>query len=590
MPHILTPVRIVITLTASLLIAVSASAGTGKQPNIIIVLTDDQGYGDLSCHGNPVLKTPHLDKLHKESIRLTDFHVSPMCTPTRSQLLTGIDALKNGAMNVSSGRTLLRKDLVTLADVLAAAGYRTGIFGKWHLGDNYPYRPQDRGFHESIWFPSSHISSAPDYWQNDYFDDHYQHNGVVKQFKGYCTDIFFDEAMKWMKEQQARGKPFFAYIPLNSAHGPHYVPDHYRQKYKGQPPNRASFFGMIDNIDENMGKLETMLRESKLRDNTIMIFMTDNGGTAGVPLYNAGMRGQKITLYDGGHRVPCFIRWPDGKLQKPGDLDELTQVQDMMPTLIDLCGLQQPANTQFDGVSLAPLLRGKQNKLPDRMLVVQFSRMNAPVPKKGDAAVLWQKWRLVDNKELYDVSKDPGQKQDIAEKHPEIVAKLRAHYNQWWKGVAPKMNEFSRITIGSDKENPLMLSPADWQDVFLDQVRQVRIGLDRNGSWGLFVEQPGEYEITLRRWPKESGKTIRAALPLFKATDGTYPAGKGLPVAQAKISIGKIESQKPVNDMDQEIVFRVQLEQGEAELRTWFFDDAGQELCGAYYVYVRRKK
>jgi len=208
--------------------ATVAAAEPPNRPNVILVMADDQGYGDLGCHGNPVLATPHLDRLYRESVRLTDFHVAPMCTPTRGQLLTGIDALRNGAMNVSSGRTLLRPELPTLADLLAAAGYRTGLFGKWHLGDNYPFRPQDRGFHTSLWFPSSHIGSVPDFWDNDYFDDTFLRDGRRERLSGYCTDVFFAEGIRWMQSQAAEHKPFLAYLPLNAPHSPHFVPASYR--------------------------------------------------------------------------------------------------------------------------------------------------------------------------------------------------------------------------------------------------------------------------------------------------------------------------------------------------------------------------
>ncbi len=195
-----------------------------RRPNVIIVITDDQGYGDLACHGNPVALTPHLDQLHDESVRLVDFHAAPMCTPTRGQMLTGLDAARNGAVNVSSGRTLLRADLPTMADIFRAGGYRTGVFGKWHLGDNYPYRPQDRGFEESLWFPSSHISSLPDYWENDYFDDVYCRNGTRERYEGYCTEVFFREAMAWMQNRVDADEPFFAYLPTNAPHYPLWVP------------------------------------------------------------------------------------------------------------------------------------------------------------------------------------------------------------------------------------------------------------------------------------------------------------------------------------------------------------------------------
>ena len=336
--------RVLFSTFFSALLATSLVLVAGEsppRPNVILVLTDDQGYGDLACHGNPVLKTPNLDRLYAESIRFTDFHSAPMCTPTRGQLMTGVDCLRNRAMNVSSGRTPLGREFPTMADVFAANGYRTGQFGKWHLGDNYPYRPQDRGFAQSIWYPSSHIPSAADYWNNDYFDDVYQHNGKRESFKGYCTDVFFAEGMKWMRSCAERKEPFFCYLATNAPHGPLFVPDRYREPYRQRPRAVASFFGMIANIDENVGNLDAFLRETGLRDTTLLIFMTDNGGTAGVNVYNAGMRGRKIDLYDGGHRVPCFVRWPAGNLGSPRDIGELTQCQDILPTLIDLCGLTE---------------------------------------------------------------------------------------------------------------------------------------------------------------------------------------------------------------------------------------------------------
>ncbi|MBI2948053.1 MAG: arylsulfatase [Verrucomicrobia bacterium] len=578
-----------LVLLLGYLLSLTSQAADAPRPNVILVIADDQGYGDLSCHGNPVLRTPNLDRLHGESIRLTDFHVTPMCTPTRGQLMTGRYCLANGAMNVSSGRTLLRRGIPTMPEIFAASGYRTGLFGKWHLGDNYPYRPMDRGFQEAVWFLSSHIGSAPDYWNNDYFDDVYNHNGRRQPYQGYCTDVFFGEAINWMRAQAAVDQPFFCYIAPNAPHGPLFVPQKYRDLYPGQPRNVASFFGMIANIDENLGKLDDFLRETGLRENTLLIFMTDNGGTAGVNVFNAGMRGRKIDLYDGGHRVPCFIRWPSGGLRPVGDVAELTAVQDLLPTLIDLCALKNPAQTQFDGLSLASLLRGEAQRLSDRMLVVQFSRMNNPVPKKGDAAVLWQRWRLVQDKELFDLATDPTQQKNVIEQHSEVAAKMRAHYGQWWAKIEPRMNEHGAITIGSDAENPVQLSPADWQDVFLDQGAQVRRGEKKNGAWNIEVAREGDYEVELRRWAREAEASVAGGLAPFKHADGDFTAGVALPIAKARIKVGAIDQSQPVKIEDKAMVFGVNLKPGRTQLQTWFYDRDGQELCGAYYVFVRRK-
>jgi arylsulfatase A-like enzyme len=562
----------------------SPAADTAKRPNVVIVLSDDQGYGDFSCHGNPVLRTPNLDKLHDQSIRLTDFHVAPMCSPTRGQLMTGLDALHSGVTSVCAGRSFIRRGIPTMAEIFAANGYRTGHFGKWHLGDSYPNLPQQRGFQETVYFLGWGITSMADLWQNDCFDGRFRHNGVLEQYRGYCTDVWFDLAMNWIKERHEKHEPFFVYLPTNAPHGPCWVADKYKQPYKGRGP--AGFFGMLANLDENMGRLDAFLGAAGLRDNTIVIYFNDNGGTAGVPLFNAGMRGHKTEYYEGGHRAACFLRWQAGHLRRPADIDALTEVQDLLPTLIDLCGLQPPKKAAFDGTSLAPLLRGKTDTLPDRMLVVQYGQR----PVKWDGAVLWQKWRLVKGEELYDLTSDPGQKKNVAAGHADVVKKMRAHYEKWWAEVAPRLDDFSPISIGSERENPVCLSAADWANVYCDNMYDLREGRNRNGPWHLLVEQDGTYEIALRRWPKEADAAISAGVPAFKAVDGGLPPGKALPIVRARLKIGDVDASKPVAAADREVVFSVKLKAGtRTQMQTWFFDAGGKELCGAYFAYVYRK-
>ena len=586
-----------------------------QRPNVILVMSDDQGYGELSCHGNPVLKTPHLDQLHSQSVRLTDFHVAPMCTPTRGQLLTGLDAFRNGAINVSSGRTLLRPELPTMANFFADSGYRTAIFGKWHLGDNYPFRPQDRGFHESIWFPSSHINAVPDFWNNDYFDDTYIHNGRREEFSGYCTDVFFNQAMRWIKSPSDKAKPFFVYLPLNAAHWPHFVPPGYREPVadalkkalpslpklsQQQQKELVSFLAMIGNIDDNMGRLETFLNETALRENTIVIFLTDNGSTMGPRYFNADMKGGKVTLWEGGHRVPCFVRWPAGKLLIDQDVDELTHVQDLLPTLIDLCGLQTPQKPSFDGTSLTRLLRGEQTSLPDRMLVVNYSRMpfrakrpmpnNAAIPRREGAAVMWKRWRLLEDRELYNLDSDFHQNNNVIDKFPEVVAKMRAHLDKWWDGVKDQAAVPQRLIIGSDHENPMLLTACEWLDVFIDQQRQIRRADLKNGVWYLNVESDGEYEFELRRWPKEADLSLSASVGETRVTDGIYEQGKALPIHSARIRIAGHDQTATASTDAKAVRFRVPLNSGPTTLQTWFYDGQKREICGAYYVYVRRVK
>lgn len=561
-----------------------ADTPAAARPNVIVVLSDDQGYGDFSCHGNPVLKTPNLDRLHSQSIRLTDFHVAPMCTPTRGQLMSGLDALHSGASSVCAGRSFLRRGIPTMADIFAANGYRTAIFGKWHLGDSYPNLPNNRGFQEAVYHLGWGITSMADLWQNDYFDGRFRHNGTLQPYKGYCTDVWFNLSLNWIKERHAKKEPFFLYLPTNAPHGPLWVPTKYRQMYEGKK-GPAAFFGMIANIDDNMARLDALLRETGLYDNTLLFFFNDNGGTAGVELFNAGMRGRKTQYYDGGHRAAGFLRWPAGKLRSPGDIDTLIEVQDLLPTFIDLCGLTKPKEATFDGTSLAGLLRGAQATLPDRMLVVQYGQR----PVKGECAVLWNKWRLVHDKELYDLRTDPGQKTDVAAQHPDIVRRMRDYYEKWWAGVEPNLENFSPVSIGADQENPVTLSAADWANVYCDNMNNLRQGINRNGPWHVLVEKDGEYEIALRRWPKEADAAITAGVPVFKAVDGMLQAGVALPIARVRLKIAGFDETRPVSAQDKAISFSVKLKAGQTVMQTWFLDAQGKELCGAYFADVQRK-
>ncbi len=574
--------------------AVRAAAPTGR-PNVLIVLTDDQGYGDLSCHGNPVLKTPHLDRLHMQSIRLTDFHSAPVCTPTRGQLLTGRDAMHNGAWSWAYGHEMIRRDVPTMADMFKANGYRTGHFGKWHLGDNYPYRPQEKGLDESVTFGGAATHQTPDYWQNDNFDDHYRHlDGTWQQDKGYCTDVWFDHAMEFMRRCRDKDVPFFCYLPTNAPHGPYYVAKKYSDRFRGTENLPAEFFGMIANIDENMGRVMAFLDEADLAKNTILIYMTDNGGTAGVRVYNSGMRGRKGQYYEGGHRVPCFIRWPRGDLGEPRDIGALTQIQDLAPTLIDLCGLrvERENRNRFDGTSIIGLLRGDAKSLPDRMLVVQWSPLD--YPQRGQAAVLWDKWRLVHDKELYNIATDPGQTRDVAAQNPEIVVEMRKHYTRWWKSVEPVVGDYARIVIGSDAENPSRLTCFEWRrrttNANVTPQETVFAGRKVNGSWMLEVERPGTYRFELRRYPKEAATPMVAGFPATQREFKKFPACRALPVAKARLKIGDYDRTIDVRPTDEAAVFDVNLPRCSVEMKTWLLDANDKELCGAYYVDATRQR
>jgi arylsulfatase A-like enzyme len=572
--------------TAIILAVLPAAAYAGdalaKRPNVIILLTDDQGYGDLSCHGHPVLKTPNFDKLHDQSIRLTDFHVAPMCTPTRGQLLTGCDALRTGASSVCAGRSFVRRGTPMMPEVFAANGYRTALFGKWHLGDNYPNLPEQHGFQQAVYHLGWGITSMADVWQNDYFDGRFRSHGELKQYPGYCTDVWFNLAKDWIRERAANDERFFLYLPTNAPHGPLWVPEEYKAAYRDKK-GPSAFFGMIANIDDNLGRLDQLLHETGQWDNTILIFFNENGGTAGVKFFNAGMRGHKTEYYEGGHRAACFLRWPAGGLRQPCDIDSLTQVQDLLPTLIELCNLKKPEHARFDGASLAGTLKGTGDT-PDRTLVVQYGQR----PEKWDSAVMRQKWRLVKGSELYDLASDFAQATDVAAKHADVVKKLRGHYEQWWSEIEPKLDDFNPISIGAEQENPVTLSAADWANVYCDNMKNLREGLNRNGPWHLLVEQDGSYEIELRRWPREADAAITAGVPEFQAVDGKLPPGKALPIVKMRLKLGEFDQSQPVSSGDKGVTFTLPLKAGTREkMQTWCYDAEGKELCGAYFAYVR---
>ncbi len=576
---------------------------TRQQPNIVFIITDDQGYGDLGCTGNPMIQTPHIDQLYQESVRFTDFHVGPTCAPTRAGLMTGHYHNSTGVWHTIGGRSLMRKDEVSLADVFRANGYKTGIFGKWHLGDNYPYRPHDRGFDEAIVHGGGGISQTPDYWGNDYFDDHYYDRGVPRPFKGYCTDVFFQLGLDFIDRH--RDQPFFCYIPTNAPHSPLNVEEHYVDMYRGQvPENRARFYGMITNIDENVGKLRAALHAWGLADNTIVIFMTDNGTADGSQLdkegflvngYNAGMRGKKGSRYDGGHRVPFFLHWPAGGYSTGEDVQELTANVDFMPTLIDLCGLQTPRSLPFDGKSLLPIMQGETAYWEERALVTDSQRVTQPIKWK-DSAVMLGKWRLVNGKELFNIQHDPEQRIDVSAQHPELVEQMRQDYEVWWEKVSVQFDNEIPISIGTLNEPTTRITAHDWHgdapDVVWNQ-GDIRAGKITNSYVELLVETSGTYTFELRRWPEEEGAGLTSGLPDVELPNRLtshqwYSGGRAIQIKRATIEIAHHRvSQEVTAQDDVAITFTLPLLQGPAHLQT-YFEDVDGHVLGAYYVYVRK--
>ena len=437
----------------------AAQTRPAPRPNIILILTDDQGYGELGCHGNTIIKTPNLDRFHGQSIRFTDFHVSPTCSPTRCSIMTGRHEFRSGVTHTIMERERMSLKAVTIAQVLKSAGYTTGVFGKWHLGDEAPYQPDRRGFdevfiHGAGGIGQTYAGSCGDAPGNTYFSPAILHNRVFEKTQGYCTDVFFEQALKWISPKRQGKEPFFACITPNAPHGPHQCPEKYVKMYEtaGLDKEAMAYYGMITNIDENVGNLLSKLKEWDLEGNTLVIFMTDNGHSMG-RLYNAGMRGAKGTPYQGGTRVPAFFRWP-GTLKGGADVDKLSAHVDIFPTFAELAGARMPDGLQLDGRSLVPLLKDPGASWPDRCIFTHVGRWGkggAAKSKYGGCAVRNTRFRLVNNKELHDVRSDPGETRNVIDQHPDVAAQMRSAYDKWWEEVLPAMENEDAV---GPKVNP----------------------------------------------------------------------------------------------------------------------------------------
>lgn len=446
-----------------------AASLEGSRPNIILVLTDDQGMGDLSCMGNQVVRTPHIDRFYGHATRFTDFQVSPTCAPTRSALMSGRVPFKNGVTHTILQRERMALDTFTLPQALQSAGYTTGLFGKWHLGDEDAYLPGSRGFDEVLMHGAGGIGQTqfgdfPPNAENLYFDNVLLHNDTIVQTMGFCTDVFFQSGLAWIKKQREQAQPYFAYISLNAPHAPLVAPENYTKRFLdlGYDAGTAGRYGMIENIDDNFGRLMAKLKEWQALDDTLVIFMTDNGATHlkgtlnGNPVthFNAHLKGAKNSPHEGGTHVPAFWSW-QGKLGEGRDVDALTAHIDMYQTFCELAGVKLPTSMQeLDGRSLLPLLENPSATWPDRELFVHCGRW-APgeiaEAKFAKSAVRTTDWRLVNNRELYHIATDPGEQTDVIDGHPEVVTALRANYDVWWQSVLPLMVN----------ENLPKVSPAD---------------------------------------------------------------------------------------------------------------------------------
>jgi len=478
-----------LALPGSLMVA--CKRARARKPNIVLIMSDDQGWPDIRSHGNSMLDTPAMDRLAASGSRFDRFFVSPVCAPTRASVLTGRYPLRTGTTGVTRGRETMRSDEITIAQVFKAAGYATGCFGKWHNGAHYPYHPNGKGFDEFLGFCSGH-------W-NNYFDTQLEQNGEPVRTQGYITDVLTDAAMTFIEKN--RNRPFFCYLPYNAPHSPFQVPQKYFDKYKSRGANDvlASVYGMIENLDDNLGRLLHKLGELKLTDDTIVIFLGDNG--SGTERFNAGMRGRKGSVHEGGVRVPCFISWP-GHIEAGSTVDRIAAHIDLLPTLAELAGIQKFQTLPLDGASLVPLLQGGSEKWPDRMIFTGF---------RNRGSVRTQRYRLViegvETVELFDMAADPGQRKNISRKQLEVTSKLKQAYDKWYEDVTSLGLEVPPIPVGHHQRKLVEL-PAheghlagalkyqgvqgwanDWITGWTDT--------DSHVHWDIEVVRAGSYGITL---------------------------------------------------------------------------------------------
>lgn len=472
-------------------------------PNVILIMTDDQGWAQVGFHGNPYIRTPTLDRMAAESTEFTQFYVEPKCAPTRAALLTGRHGYRSGVVDTYLGRTLLDPAAVTLAELLSEHGYATGIFGKWHLGDNYPLRPMDQGFQETLVHRGGGLGQPAGPPGNTYWDPVLEHNGESKRYEGYCTRVFTDGLIEFIRVN--RDRPFFGYLATNVPHGPFDVDEEWIEPYRemGLPERTARVYGMIEEFDQNLDRLLGELDALGLAERTIVVFLTDNGPTQ--QTFTAGLKERKGSAYDGGTRVPFLFRWPE-QVEAGRQVDRIAAHIDVVPTLLEAAGVGTPFQP-FDGVSLWPLLSGATapENWPDRTIYLQNHRGDIPQLNRN-ASARTQRWKIVQplgkatdpmppgaEFELYDMSVDPGETNNLAGEHPEIVEKMRRGYEEWFRDVSSRGFEPVRIHLGSPREPRTTLSRFDWRGDYDERAGEAALGY-----WPIVIEQQGRYDLVLR--------------------------------------------------------------------------------------------
>jgi arylsulfatase A len=492
-----------------------------KRPNILLIMTDDQGVGDIGIHNNDLLKTPNMDAIAKQGAEFKQFIVNFNCSPTRASMLTGRDNYRTGVVGVTETSPLMKSSEVTIAKLLIEAGYSTGIFGKWHLGDSYPMRPSDKGFQETLIHKGGGIGQASDPPGNSYFNPILEHNNVKKVFEGYCDDIFADATLSFIDKN--KDKPFFAFYATNLPHFPLTVSDKWVDPFRkmGLHELNARTYGMVANVDANIGRLLAKLKELGIEENTIVIFMSDNGPRTKrtkndlyPDRYSMNLRGTKTSVYENGIRAPFFIKWP-AKIPQGVKFTNLAAHIDVMPTLLEACNVPVPKDLKLDGLSLMPLLTSKVKNLPEREIFIQGHAGSEPF-KYFHFTVRGQRYKLISptddpygdisrptdadvkkmiaNLELYDIEKDSSEINNIAKQHPEIVKNMLSKYENWFdQAIKDRGSDWpQRIYLGTSFQKNVQLSRFDWggPGAFGNQPNKF-------GYWEVF-STAARYRITLR--------------------------------------------------------------------------------------------
>ena len=568
-----------------LLMAIT-SAALAQQPNVIVIMTDDTG-NNIGYQGNPYVTTPHIDSLATEGVSLSNFHQMPMCTASRAGLMSGQYAEHTGAWRTSLGRTMMRGDVYTIAEAFRDNGYATGHYGKWHLGDNWPMAPQDQGFNDVVGLRCGGIGQIADYWGNDYFDDTYYRNGKPEKFEGYCTDVFFNETMRFIREK--KDEPFFIYLAPNITHLPLKVAEKYSKKHvdNGIDEKLAILYGMIDNLDENMGRLLACLKETGVDEKTIILMTTDDGvqgaAVSRTPDYwNMGMRGKKGSQEEGGHRVFSYLRWTGGNIGTPGINNEtLISIQDVYPTMLDLCGLPMPRNVEFSGRSFKPYLTSPLNpEEDDRLIFFYYYNPKKIDQRENQTCVIWKNWRLIANTQLYDISKDKMQENDVAADYPEVVKKLQAEFDVYHAIGKPLIQEPVRFIIGDPRALVQELTSQDvyWtQDISGGQAfgqGDCEKLEQAHGPYKVAIARDGKYTFTLSRYPLYTGMTFG---------EGHRSVGS-FHIEKVCMSIAGQTVEKAVTPEDTHASFTLDLKAGDTDLDTALVGDGYDGV--AYFVTI----